>query len=327
MLSEPFPSQRLQLSNQQVETWRQIDPRENALLSKKLMRASREAAREIEKQTREIRIANRLVDNVIGTELRVVKMWGEKINRLVETDYAIFFKEWQEVQGNKKTAIFVRATSAHLLRMIGHWGSSKAHEARNLHHRRGGIGKSLEGFYTELTRKLREDWKEKLDIEAQELGKQEAGQRRRGLQLSGDLVRPHPPAQHSLSSSIVPIAVTHQDATTIDPQSDSTSTPPIHLQAQSPVADATADIKTPAPKLPPKKHDLSRYLEVANLTPKQHECASLKWEYEFTVTEIARRQHITRKTVDEHLAAAQKRMGTSRLSEKHARNKAKSGIR
>jgi len=138
-------------------------------------------------------------------------MWGQKIDGLVETDYAIFCKEWEEVQGNKKTAIFVRAASAHLLRMIEHWGNSKAHEARNLHRRRGGIGKSLEGFYTELTRKLREDWKEKLDIEAQELGKQEAAQRRRGPQLSGDLVLPHPPVQPSLSSSILPIAVQHQD--------------------------------------------------------------------------------------------------------------------
>lgn len=81
------------------------------------------------------------------------------------------------------------------------------------------------------------------------------------------------------------------------------------------------------PKLPPKKNDLSRYLEGANLTPKQYVCASLKWEYGFPVTEIARHQHITRKTVDEHLAAARKKMDTSRSSEKRARDKAKSGIR
>jgi DNA-binding CsgD family transcriptional regulator len=112
----------------------------------------------------------------------------------------------------------------------------------------------------------------------------------------------------------------------IDPQSDSTSTPPIHREAQALVADATADLKTPAPKFPTKINDLSRYLEGANLTPKQYECASLKWEYELPVTEIARRQRITRKTVDEHLAAANKKMETSRSGEKHARDKAKSGI-
>jgi DNA-binding CsgD family transcriptional regulator len=118
----------------------------------------------------------------------------------------------------------------------------------------------------------------------------------------------------------------HSIASIAGAQSDSTSTPPIQRETQSPVADTTADLKTPAPKLPPKKNDLSRYLEGANLTPKQYECASLKWEYEIPVTEIARRQHITRKTVDEHLAAAHKKMDTSRSSEKRARDKAKSGI-
>jgi predicted DNA-binding protein (UPF0251 family) len=294
MLSEPFLSRHLELANQHVETWKQIDPRQNSLLRKKLMRASREAAREIEKQTREIRIANRLIDNVIGTELRVVKMWGEKINELVETDYAIFCREWEEVQGKKKTAIFVRATSAHLLRMIEHRGNGKAHGARNLHRRRGGIGKSLEGFYTELTRKLREDWKEKLDIEAQELDKQEAAQRRRGLQSAGDLVPPHSPVQPSLASSFVPIAF---------------------------------PFKMPTPKLPQKKVNLSEYLEGARLTDKQHQCASWRLEYGLPVAEIARRLGITRRTVDEHIAAATRKMEEARARTKHLKGKAKSGIR
>jgi hypothetical protein len=153
---------------------------------------------------------NRLSFNPTGIELRIVKMWGEKINELVETDYAIFCREWEEVQGSKKTAIFVRATSAHLLRMIGHWGSSKAHEARNIHRRRGGIDKSLEGFYTRLTRKLREDWQEKLDIEAQELAKQEAAQRHKGRQAADYLVSQHARVHTSLSSSVVPIAAQPQ---------------------------------------------------------------------------------------------------------------------
>src|SRR5580692_3871660 len=113
MLSEPFLSQQLQLADQQVKTWRQIDPCQNSLLSKKLMRAHQKAAREIKKQTADIRFANRLSFNVIGTELRVVKMWGEKINELTETDYAIFCKEW-ELRGNKRTAVFVRGVLAQL---------------------------------------------------------------------------------------------------------------------------------------------------------------------------------------------------------------------
>jgi hypothetical protein len=99
---------------------------------------------------------------------------------------------------------------AQLLRRIEQWGSGAALAARHLHRRRGGIGKSLEESYTKLARKLGEDWKERLDIEAGDLHKQETAQLRRGLQSAGDLVPPHPPVQPSLSSSVVPIAVQHQ---------------------------------------------------------------------------------------------------------------------
>jgi hypothetical protein len=211
MLSEPFLSQQLQLADQQVKTWRQIDPRQNSLLSKKLMRAHRKAALEIKEQTNQIRFVNRLSFNPTGIELRIVNMWGQKINELIETDYAIFCKEWEEIQGNKRTAVFVRAASAQLLRMIKRWGDSAAHGAKVLHPRRTGIDKStIHGSYTKLVRKLCEDWKERLDIEAGDLHKQETAQRRRGLDSAGDFVPPHPPVRPSLSSSVVPFAVQHQ---------------------------------------------------------------------------------------------------------------------
>ncbi len=55
-----------------------------------------------------------------------------------------------------------------------------------------------------------------------------------------------------------------------------------------------------------KKHDL--HLESAKLTDRQHDCLSMKLEYELPVTQIASRLNIDRKTIDEHLKAAHKRL-------------------
>jgi DNA-binding CsgD family transcriptional regulator len=60
-----------------------------------------------------------------------------------------------------------------------------------------------------------------------------------------------------------------------------------------------------------KKHDLSRYFDSAKLTERQYQCASLRWEYELSVSAIARELHLSRKTVDQHLSAVQKKMQVS----------------
>lgn len=70
----------------------------------------------------------------------------------------------------------------------------------------------------------------------------------------------------------------------------------------------TAIRRTVAPR---KKVDLSRFLDAARLTEKQYQCASLKWEYGFSISEISRKLDRTRKTVDDHLGAAQKKMRSS----------------
>jgi DNA-binding CsgD family transcriptional regulator len=74
----------------------------------------------------------------------------------------------------------------------------------------------------------------------------------------------------------------------------------------------------PVTKKPKKRKDidLSRYLDAAGLTGRQLECYSLKTEYGLTVTEIARRIKISRKTVDQHIASAQKKMSLSAYKEK-----------
>lgn len=61
-------------------------------------------------------------------------------------------------------------------------------------------------------------------------------------------------------------------------------------------------------KLPPKRQDSLRFFENANLTERQKQCASLRWEYGLRITDIARRLGLHRKTVQEHLARANAKM-------------------
>lgn len=64
-----------------------------------------------------------------------------------------------------------------------------------------------------------------------------------------------------------------------------------------------------------KKINLSRYLEEAHLTEKQYKCASLRWEYGQSVSQIARELKLHRKTVDQHIDSAQVKMRSFGLYE------------
>jgi DNA-binding CsgD family transcriptional regulator len=79
-------------------------------------------------------------------------------------------------------------------------------------------------------------------------------------------------------------------------------------------------------KMPAKKSDMSNYFDAAKLTDKQRECISLRFEHEWPVAKIARRLSITRKTVDEHIAAAKKKINLAQASDRRSKEKAKSGI-
>lgn len=94
--------------------------------------------------------------------------------------------------------------------MIEHSAATKEYAARNFHLRRGTY-QCIQGAYTDLAQRLCEDWKEKLDIEAEELDKQETTQRRKGRQPAGDPVprhdattidAPSPPAKTATSAAV-----------------------------------------------------------------------------------------------------------------------------
>jgi DNA-binding CsgD family transcriptional regulator len=76
-------------------------------------------------------------------------------------------------------------------------------------------------------------------------------------------------------------------------------------------------------KLPAKTADLSKYIDGAGLTDRQRECFSLKFEYGLRVSAIVKRLGLSRKTVDEHIAAAKRRIGWSQINEKRKANSAR----
>jgi predicted DNA-binding protein YlxM (UPF0122 family) len=73
-----------------------------------------------------------------------------------------------------------------------------------------------------------------------------------------------------------------------------------------------------------RKNDLSQYSHyMDNLTEKQRLAFSLKFEYALGLTQIASRMGIDRKTADEHIKAAVKKINQARSNEKRKANRAK----
>jgi hypothetical protein len=76
--------------------------------------------------------------------------------------------------------------------------------------------------------------------------------------------------------------------------------------------------------LPHKEIDLSRYMD--NLTEKQQMAFSLKNEYRLGLAEIASRMNLDRKTVYEHIDAANRKIDQGQSREKRETNQAKTSL-
>ena len=72
-----------------------------------------------------------------------------------------------------------------------------------------------------------------------------------------------------------------------------------------------------------KARNYSDMLASADLTDKQHKCASLMFEYGLSFKEVASRVRIHRRTVHDHIEAAGKKIGMARFKESGAKQKAK----
>jgi len=72
-----------------------------------------------------------------------------------------------------------------------------------------------------------------------------------------------------------------------------------------------------------KQQDLSKYLDGAQLTERQRECQSLRFEYGLSVADIAKRLGVNRTTVAEHLVAANRKLEKADARNRSAKNRAK----
>jgi DNA-binding CsgD family transcriptional regulator len=81
---------------------------------------------------------------------------------------------------------------------------------------------------------------------------------------------------------------------------------------------ARGNAKVNAP-LPPRKMDFGRWMDEADLTERQRDCFSLRFEYELSVSEISRRLGISRPSVDKHIAAAHRRINQVRTNDSSMR--------
>jgi hypothetical protein len=80
------------------------------------------------------------------------------------------------------------------------------------------------------------------------------------------------------------------------------------------------------PPLPPQKCDYSGLMDSARLTELQRECYSLRHEYQLPVAEIARRLGRDRKTIQEHIDAADKKVTLAANKERSQKRRARFGV-
>jgi predicted DNA-binding protein (UPF0251 family) len=80
------------------------------------------------------------------------------------------------------------------------------------------------------------------------------------------------------------------------------------------------------PPLPPRVNDYSNLLDPAGLTELQRECFSLRHEYQLPVAEIARRLGRDRKTIQEHLDAAENKTKSALSKERAGKRLARFGL-
>jgi DNA-binding NarL/FixJ family response regulator len=78
--------------------------------------------------------------------------------------------------------------------------------------------------------------------------------------------------------------------------------------------------------LPRKKQDLSEYIDAARLTELQLTCFSLRLERGLSIADIARLLGRDRKTIQEHIESAKKRIDVTRMKERLKKRSARSGM-
>src|ERR1035438_9347393 len=129
---------------------------------------------------------------------------------------------------------------------------------------------------------------------------------------------PHPPTRMGKELSLQHVQSVHRKFSRflIDELLDAFDREAVRLSAPA--------IPLESPSLPPKSTDLSRYFDSAQLSDRQKECLSLKFEYGLSAYAIAKRLRLHTSTVDESLASGGKRLERTRDFRSEERRAAKS---
>jgi hypothetical protein len=132
-------------------------------------------------------------------------------------------------------------------------------------------------------------------------------------------------SQQPLPEPVLPVAEKNSLATPTSPVQVTSEQQPQISGATTVAPSSLAAVGGKLPKeqyapLPPRVSDYSNLLDPAGLTELQRECFSLRHEYQLAVAEIARRLGRDRKTIQEHLDAANNKI-------KLAGNKERAGKR
>jgi hypothetical protein len=118
---------------------------------------------------------------------------------------------------------------------------------------------------------------------------------------------------------------------------------PAQIAPESPQVSPVAGTPVPVPSAPPptadqeiasernlplprKECDYSSLMDSAGLTELQRECYSLKHEYQLPVAEIARRLERDRKTIQEHIDAADNKVTLAANKERSQKRRARFGL-
>lgn len=138
-------------------------------------------------------------------------------------------------------------------------------------------------------------------------------------------------SQQRLPEPVSPVAEKNPLATPTSPVQVTSEQQPQISGATAVAPSSLAAVGGKLPKeqhapLPPRVSDYSNLLDPAGLTELQRECFSLRHEYQLAVAEIARRLGRDRKTIQEHLEAANNKIKLAGNKERAGKRLARFGL-
>ena len=138
-------------------------------------------------------------------------------------------------------------------------------------------------------------------------------------------------SQQRLPEPVPPVAEKNPLATPTSPVQVTSEQQPRISGATAVAPSSLAAVGGKLPKeqhapLPPRVSDYSNLLDPAGLTELQRECFSLRHEYQLAVAEIARRLGRDRKTIQEHLEAANNKIKLAGNKERAGKRLARFGL-